>query len=279
MTKIWRTASVYCCVLIAVDRGLALKWPLKSKRFYSRKRVQCSILAVVFFAICLNIPAFFYYYFDSNERQILSRLAVVESWYYRNLYANGIYLALMYILPLLLLCALNMLIIHSMKGHLQLTGHKSSLNDSYKHRRNQTNEVKQITLIAVVIILRFVISNSIIVAGYFLQIFNQPAFKTVGIAGNLLVITDSASNLLIYCAVAKRYRRMFFQFYVKCRSPREVINSDEYRRLSCVNPDRRRSSTDSLVHSIKKPSVILEPSSTILPNLNYLHENGTASQI
>ena len=51
--------SVWSCVAIAIDRFLAVRWPLKVRLWCTRKRARRILLIIFTSAILFNIPAFF----------------------------------------------------------------------------------------------------------------------------------------------------------------------------------------------------------------------------
>lgn len=90
-------------------------------------------------------------------------------------------------------------------------------NDSVRlHRRHRKgiNETQQVTLVAFCIVLMFLCTNVLVVfnniaeAGNF-KLTHAAAFQTLVYVGNILVIMNSATNLLIYCAAGRRFRQMF----------------------------------------------------------------------
>lgn len=171
MTKVWRTASVYCCILIALERAAAMRWPFLSRRLKNAKRAKYSIIGVFVFSFLLNIPTFFQQNFDATNGRLTQKSEWIRNWYFRNLYTNGIYLTLMYVLPLILLLTLNLIILFAMKmqpkdsiGGFNCKNNIGGIASGSIHRRRRFSvETRQISTITMLIIARYVLSNSIIV--------------------------------------------------------------------------------------------------------------------
>ncbi len=117
------TGSVYATVLLTLERYVAVCWPLKARLWLRPQRAALITLAVLLFAVLLNLPRWFEGYgslktvgqhsFDGKQGAIwkfnrtsdASNVLLQES--YRKYYHGWVWLTLMYALPIPLLTFLN----------------------------------------------------------------------------------------------------------------------------------------------------------------------------
>lgn len=112
-----------------------------------------------------------------------------------------------------------------------LVGTKSDSVRAHRNRKS-INETRQVTIVAFSIVLTFVCTNLLVVFNNIAEAANfrmthADAFRTLVYVGNGLVIINSATNLLVYCAAGRRFRQMFAEkiFGLKMSAPSTPASS------------------------------------------------------
>lgn len=117
LAEIGHTASIFCCLLIALDRAVAFVRPLKlSALCKNRKEAWIALGFVQIFAAIFSIPIFFELKtFEFGLKPTPLRLSFAYQMFYR----NGAKLIFKFVFPFSALIVLNLIILKSLRKSQQ----------------------------------------------------------------------------------------------------------------------------------------------------------------
>ena len=140
----------------------------------------------------------------------------------------------MFLVPLGTLCALNFKLVAAFKRTQPLQ------KDSTKKRsRRASRSDNELTLTLIVIVLVFVVCQTpalvtqllVVLLPAHLQGCPQPLFFYERIS-DLLVVTNSAVNFIVYCFCSRRYRRILLLSVCRCGSKAVTSAHDKNRHAT-----------------------------------------------
>ncbi len=111
LTMITRTVSIWTMILITVDRFYAVVYPFKALQRCSIRSSVYSYLAVVGFAILYNLCRFWEYRWNDDYGVLLADAQLKADPIYLEVYVLWLYMIVMYLIPFLIICALNLKVI------------------------------------------------------------------------------------------------------------------------------------------------------------------------
>ncbi|CAG7700314.1 unnamed protein product [Allacma fusca] len=212
------TGSVYFTVAIAIDRYVAVWWPLQSRYLCTWPRARYVAAAVILLSAGYNGMGYLTCYLSEIPLEMTNNIntSVPESNFITDGSNNQTfqnkcstfdsalswhYLIIMVFVPLTLLVVFNTLVY--VKVH--------QANKIRKLMTSQEKTETLFTVICVMVVTLFVSCNTALVVGALLKYFYnctyvrwQPALDTVD---NFLVSINTSCNFIIYCAVGTRFRR------------------------------------------------------------------------
>ncbi len=217
LLKTCQTICIWMMVLVTTERFIYVCNPLHANLLFSnsKRRVLGSLVFVL--GVIYNLPRFFaqciLYMSPCNRDAIMIYRERFMLWPYRYIYLNGLYMALLYVAPLVTLCVMNVKLILAIRR----AGRRQRV--TLATGKNNNNLENNATLVLVIIILIFIICETpelllrllVIVHRYCTSI---PLFAEVSNNGlqncttvsELLMAFNSSVNFFIYVIFGKRFR-------------------------------------------------------------------------
>lgn len=225
MVTVWpfamiaHTLTIWLTLLVTFTRYCAVCKPQQNFKSQNIRSTRLQVLVVFILAVLYNIPRFF-------EHQPIRRIHSVNhsltgdnsSQYtevnlgdeklYQIIYSNVSYFLIMYIVPLSSLSFMNFRLIRSLKA----------LREKRKSMTGRDAPNDQITLCVIITVCVFVVCQTP-------ALINQIFWAALSVddrecgqfhfyytkLSDLLVVVNSACNIIIYCLCGKGFRDMFFQ--------------------------------------------------------------------
>lgn len=222
-----QTVTTWTIALVTLDRYLAVCRPF-SRHLRTPKHVRSAVLIVVLLAAVYNVPQLFERETvrdldpctgRSKVRSSATSLRYSESYYV--VYKTWCYLALRAVGPLVLLVVLNVLLVRTLHRGRRLRRLSCPSAATRKHRENLT-----LTLVVVVSVfvacqlpdmgLRLAVGRTSSTMGQSLE--RHRFYRNVNAVTNLLLTVNSSVNFLVYCLVGKKFRRIFVEVFIRCKS-------------------------------------------------------------
>ena len=247
-----QSATIWMTVLIAASRYLAVCRPHKAVVLCNNMvAAQRGVLLVVCFSIIYNAPRYFEVRVEqrtapaTNETiYVLNRTTLGASKLYSDVYFHGLYYVFSFVLPLLLLLALNAKLTIAYRA-LQRKRHRMT-----SVRRRESHD-GSITLVMIVIVVVFMLCNAParvvqILWGYSMQRCMTFKFFLTEVC-SVLEVLNSSTNFIVYC-VCRRQFRTILQARICPKTPstrsRQTAGPSEYR-LSLVANDVNLDNSDA----------------------------------
>ena len=211
-----QTATIWTTILIGASRYIAVCKPLHARRLCTVSKARKQLLIVLALAVLYNTPHF-------CEARVVREIQFTptgnftlfqpmyttlgENYYYRIIYGNICYLILMLIVPILSLSVISVRLVQALKAQQ---------HERVEMRTHQKNS-NSITFLLIVVILVFIMSQTPAIVNQILwNVLSDEHRQCEGFQfyfqriSNVLVISNSAVNLLIYIRFNKRFRRILF---------------------------------------------------------------------
>lgn len=205
-----QSATIWMTVLIAVSRYLAVCQPYKAVVMCNMAAVHRGVLVVVCFSVLYNAPRYFEVHIEqhlnlaTNETLYsFNRTAFGASKLYGVVYFHALYYVFSFVLPLLLLSALNTRLTLSYRALQRKRRRMTSV------RRRESHD-SSITLVMIVIVVVFMLCNAParivqIMWGYSLQRCMTFKFLATQVS-SVLEVLNSSTNFIVYCVCRRQFR-------------------------------------------------------------------------
>ena len=257
--SIAQTITVWLTVLIGLNRYVAVCRPYEAYRLCSLPKTRRYLCFIVLASVIYNIPRFFNNELKSevapndnlasqgsqtvSARHVyrVNQSSLHESWFYRVFYMNILYTIFMLLMPLLILCLLNIFLVRALSAIkqkrfsmlLQEPRGCSTSSSQQKHKPyHQQRHDNSITLMLIIVIVVFVICQSPALITQLLWSFlpNSPGsleHYCVNVTAtfylrhvtNLLVTINSAVNVIIYMTCNSRFRHAIISACAHYKTP------------------------------------------------------------
>lgn len=202
-----QTSTIWVTVLVGVNRYIAVCMPYQAIRLCTVQQAKKQLAIVLLFSTIYNTPKFFEGRLAGNETVICAvHTVLAEDQSYRIIYGNILYTIVICVLPLLVLTFLNIRLMSALKDV------KRKRQEMQSPRQQQDNNV---TLVLIVVVIVFSICQfPALLTQIFWTILGDEARFCGGFQfyfsriSNVLVITNSSVNFIIYCAFNNRFRRV-----------------------------------------------------------------------
>ncbi|XP_053211183.1 uncharacterized protein LOC128394837 [Panonychus citri] len=205
MALIAQTGSIWTTCLITAERYFAVCHPFRIRTFSNRNRAIWAVIFLSVGAFLYNIPRFLEIeVFTTPEgSQSVRKTALRQNRLYYWLYYICLNLALLYIIPLSLLTALNTEIYKAIR---RASRNRATLT-------NQEETELNIASMLVLLVSIFIACNAPAFVVNCMEFFNAPGYELAVIFSNLLVCLNSSINFVIYCIFGKKFRKKLGQVF------------------------------------------------------------------
>ena len=205
---ITKTCAIWMTVLLAVNRFVVIKKPLRAQDLCTLWKARLQVLGVVVFAVACNIPRFFHYKEitvqqgnTSTTRLVYSSIGVGSSAYV--IYTNT-FSALVLLLPMVVIIIMNVGLILELRKMRQQRKRLSTMA-----KTNNTSDAN-ITLVMMIIIIIFIVCHLPDGVAQGISSFYKENWWTyscyVDAISNFLIAFNSSINFFVYYFVRKRFR-------------------------------------------------------------------------
>uniref|UniRef100_A0A7E4UQ23 G_PROTEIN_RECEP_F1_2 domain-containing protein n=1 Tax=Panagrellus redivivus TaxID=6233 RepID=A0A7E4UQ23_PANRE len=234
--------SVWMLVSITIDRYLAVCHPFAVRIYCTTTRALTTIACIVIFSVGYNFVRFWEYTINleegvPDEEVIVGRLRL--DYWFMVLYQNIATLITQFVLPLLVLCVLNLQVARTI---LRAGETRRELVASEKREHSTA---KMMLFVVIVFLFCYTLSFCLNVMEMVdPSLFTTPFGFLLNDINNILVVFNSSSSFIFYTKYSSRYRAqlrtMYGIRYIVARccfiSGRNTINGksrvDEYTTLS-----------------------------------------------
>ena len=218
--QVARTASIWVVVLFAVNRYIAVCFPLKSLRWCTISNVKKQLVIVIIFTLLVNIPWFLEsriesITFDNGTKYITfvydMEFAMTDAYviYYKLVFYNTVISAT----PLVILTVLNIRLMKALK-----TSRRNQMEMLSRRQQHDNNA----TFLLIIVVVVFITCQlpSLINFVIFESMSERSSHRASRCGGyqyylipisNALVLLNSAVNFVIYAVVNKRFRHVLTQ--------------------------------------------------------------------
>ncbi|KAF6035637.1 GPRNNA1 [Bugula neritina] len=244
MLDMFQTCSTWLTVAFTVDRYIMICFPFGGGKYCTRHKALVVITCLYIASAIYNTPSLFEFKCvpqqrvrENGEKYLFVKRTLTDfgkSREYLEVYHFGMYLVFIVGLPCCTLAVLNLRLIVTVKQS-KSTERRLSLGTSTARQRNDTT----IMLVAVVVAF-FLLQVPAMVSHL---IWSQIPSKVVDIdpqydvlrvlyhVTDLLVILNSAVNVLLYYGFSRNFRRKFIAKF--CHQPNKFLSQGFRRKLSC----------------------------------------------
>ena len=234
--------SSWSLVLLSLERLVSVKWPLKSREMFNKRKMGAAWTTIALLLVALNGHWFKTVGMLANDDDSGYHCDMLPRWYwFSQLIWPWLDLIVLSVIPVIAIFTCNILVIHALLNASKLRGQMSARISSKEH--NSTSS--QITAMLVGLNVIFFLTT-IPVSIYFIgeDIFWDSAHTNTRIAYatcNIIYYLSNSTNFLVYCITGSKFRHAL-RAVICCQESREQL-----RRRSMV--------TRSTIKSSKKWSI------------------------
>lgn len=246
-SNVAHSGSIWTVVVLAVERYFALCRPLRYIMWNTEMRAKTLLSTVAGLAVLYHVPNIFeivfLYCIESTTKEIV--VVMVSSKLRENAVYKGLYKILGGMMffsvgPLLVLSTLTVRVSIAVKKNFTLqrklsfvestklakkmstasgdTGYKNGGVDP-KQRRSEEREEKRMDLMLIVVMIKFCLCHTLPVVLDLCETvmngeqFRVPFFETMVDISNVLIVTNSSCNLIIYLIFGVKFRSSLKSFF------------------------------------------------------------------
>ena len=219
ISLIAQTSSVYITMTVAVERYIAVCWPLKARSLCTFGRARLYVIAIVICATLYNIPRFFEVTWKECPATFINGTRLTDECVmcvlptdlrsdqiYVKVYIWWMYLIVMFILPFLALTVFNLLI------YVQV---RRANKERQRLTSTQKREIGLAVMILCVVVV-FFICNTLAMVINILEMFDDSIINYLTPISNLLVNINSTTNFIIYCIFGQKFQKLLLEMFCWC---------------------------------------------------------------
>ncbi|XP_064611522.1 FMRFamide receptor-like [Liolophura sinensis] len=215
-----QTGTIYTTVGFTIERYIAVCRPLHAAEMCTISRAKKVILVIFICIVLYNVPRMMEHrvleQWDNVTNTTTAQIIPTDlgnDQVYKTIYFIYLHLFIMFLVPFSLLFVLNLLLIRAVRKSRQ-TRQEMSASRAKEHN---------LTVMLIAVIAAFLICQLPSIADNILFVVGVPfnldyiRFTTIS---NLMVVTNSATNFILYCVFGKKFRKVFFRIFgcQKCHS-------------------------------------------------------------
>lgn len=198
--NVLQLATIWITLLIAINRHIAVCKPFKARSLNTIRAVKTQVTIVLILSFLSNLMRFFQYKVDLKtlDMHIIHDPSSTTWKIYETVYTS-----VAFILPLILLAVINIRIIMKVRQRI--------LTPSYGRGKSE-GHCSSLTYVMIIIVIQVLVCHTpdriqmIILSVWEIeQDCHTPISVIMGV-NNILVITNSATNFIIYYVVRKSFR-------------------------------------------------------------------------
>lgn len=220
-----QTATVWLTVVLAVNRLIAVCSPYSSPRLCKLAYVRREVAAVALFAVAFNTPRFFEMHVvkgNGTNSYELAYTTLRDNSVYAFVYGDILYYVMTFVLPLLILGAVNTRIIVAYRATRMRKRSMQTASNSTSGSSGKRATENNVTLVMIIIVVIFMLCLAParlvqLVTSYEYSSCTDVRFYLIHLS-NCLEMLNSSVNFVIYVVYHKRFRHLFFDLCC-CRQP------------------------------------------------------------
>ena len=211
-------STVWLTVLVSIERYIAICYPLMASSYCTLRKVQQAVLLIFSVSVIYNVAR--YWEFEVANNISLQKTVIGSHEIYRYLYSCALYSLFLFFVPLGLLIFLNLKLVLALNR-----GKKQWQTLQFRQKKEQN-----LTTIPLTIVLVFCVCGTPalvvnVIDSIYPDIFMvYPSYVTFMVVANLLVVSNSACNFIIYCLLGKKFRSKLLELcHCNCHRSYRVV--------------------------------------------------------
>lgn len=206
-------STVWLTVLVSAERYIAICRPLDVASVCTVSRVRRAVIAIWIASVLFNVPRYIEVQVVDNGTRI-DKSDIGQSEVFRYTYTCVLYSLSLFVAPLGLLVFLNTRLVMALHK-----GRSEWVNLQVVQRREQT-----LTVIPLTIVLVFFVCGTPSLAVNVIDsidpydLAKHESFESFMLFANFMVVVNSASNIIVYCLVGRKFRSKLVEI-ICCRRP------------------------------------------------------------
>ncbi|XP_060070679.1 FMRFamide receptor-like [Ylistrum balloti] len=226
-----QTATLWLTVSFTVERYIAVCHPLKAAQMCTIARARMVIIFVSITSFLFNLSRWFDYRIDYDKDNATNATIIIHNStefggnkIYHKVYFFGLYLFVMFFIPLLALAVINTFLVLAVK---QSKKQRIDMNVR-QHRENN------VTIMLVSVVIVFIICQvpalvyNVAYAVDMESVQSLFGWKVLSTFRNFMVTFNSAINFILYCAFGQKFRRTFMKTFCQRCLRSEDFNAFTY---------------------------------------------------
>ncbi|XP_046379145.1 FMRFamide receptor-like [Haliotis rufescens] len=216
-----QTGTTYMTVLITVERYIAVVKPFLASRLCSRSAAWKASAVILVWSVVYHTPKYLaytsyeQYQADTNSTKLIfNRTDFGNGFFFNEVFMVWINFTLEFFVPFSILVVLNVLLIRALKKSKSFEVSRVGA----RARKGQRLTAMVLAVTTLFFFCELFSVTSIIMIRGLNQYSECSVFCNNFLAlADTMVIVNSASNFVLYCAVGKKFRDIFLQMF--CRMP------------------------------------------------------------
>ncbi|KHJ80317.1 7 transmembrane receptor [Oesophagostomum dentatum] len=211
VTVMFQSMSVWLLVSITVDRYLAVCHPFQVVSYCTRSRALLTVFLIVIFSVAYNFVRFWEFQIIDSQSESLESIVqplLRDNPLFMLWYQNIATLLSQFVLPLLVLCLLNLQVARTI---LMAAEQRRELVAS---ERREHNTAKMMIFVVIVFLVCYTFSFILNVAEIlFSSLFRHQIGYLLNDINNILVVVNTSSPFVFYVKYSTRYRNQLRTLY------------------------------------------------------------------